>query len=1041
MRGTLKFNPSFQSDEEAVDAFIVRTVEFQHVVDGLLSAARTPARAPRYLVTAPRGAGKTTLCRRVAAEVRLNVDLQAFWFPLILGEESYGIGSPGEFFLECLFQLNDQAPSPAVAEAYAEATRAESEEVLLSRSLEALGRFAADSGKRILLVVENLHMILRDQMRSSDADNLLRLLSDGKLFAVLATSVAQTSSNSEFALDDFIVMALPPLTLDDCHLLWSSLTGGDVERDRVKPIYFLTGGNPRLVHILAEFMTTPSLRELMDNLNHLIDQNTEYFKSQLDSLPSTERKAFAALLDLWDPSTAKQVSEIARLSINNASAMLARLAERGVATKAPGQGRTALYHASERLFNIYYLMRRRTHPSARVRALVTFMVEYYDRDELIDTTALLMSEACRLEPARRGDYHYTFDAIMDRSEPSVRALLLEKVPDDFIQSFRAAQREARSAAALLPKAADKHQANEALERLAKQIEQAVDDDNDELAYHLVLEGIETIPDAEELWLRKSFLEHGQGQYSDAMRSAERAIQLDPGDTWAHVALALSHEALDDEGAAEQSFLRALALDPSQSVALSAVGAYRADRGDLLGAISLLDAIDDPASISDANRAFFGQLLAEDGQVGRAEALLRPQVNEAGHSRSRRALVELLETTDRQEEGIEVLRRATEDIGSWQAWADLGTYLAARTEHLEEGKAALRRAIDADAGEPGLYYRLAQAVAAAGDSSDDVAAIALELVGKRPANAQSWVAAGRIYELIGDDSEAETAYRTALDQEDGEIASLSLGRLLAGRQGRRNEAEDLLRKSIASAPGPAKCVPSRELAELLIHHGDEAGASEVLALGVAANPHCSCCMALEGDICRRRADIAAAEAHYRESLKHNPNSIPALTGLAQVASGKEAAELIALASKARPGDPRVLLARALSQHADFQKQVEDAQAALEGSPRFTDARVLLAQLMARRRDLGTAIGHLSSALDELPERRELIPAFVSAGMATAQIDGGAALGALLDNHPNTQTVEPLAVAIKIMRGESPVVAREIAQVAEDIVQSWKGAAAR
>src|SRR5262249_37749956 len=151
----------------------------------------------------------------------------------------------------------------------------------------------------------------------------------------------------------------------------------------------------------------------------------EYFKSQLDGLPPTERKVFAALLEAWDPSTAKQVAEAARVSTNTASAMLARLSDRGAVIKGTGQGRAALYFAAERLFNIYYLMRRRSHPSSRVRALVSFMTDYYDRDELIDTAATLAREACGVRPDSRMDYHATYDAILAHSPNLVRARILE----------------------------------------------------------------------------------------------------------------------------------------------------------------------------------------------------------------------------------------------------------------------------------------------------------------------------------------------------------------------------------------------------------------------------------------------------------------------------------------------------------------------------------------------------------------------------------------------------------------------------------------
>jgi hypothetical protein len=120
--------------------------------------------------------------------------------------------------------------------------------------------------------------------------------------------------------------------------------------------------------------------------------------------------------------------------------MLSRLAERGSVVKSPGSGKSVLYSASERLFNIYYLMRRRSHPSSRVRALVSFMTDYYDRDELIDTATTLAREACSVRPDSRMDYHAFYDAILARTTTPVRTSILERTPPDFLTSFTAHQK-------------------------------------------------------------------------------------------------------------------------------------------------------------------------------------------------------------------------------------------------------------------------------------------------------------------------------------------------------------------------------------------------------------------------------------------------------------------------------------------------------------------------------------------------------------------------------------------------------------------------
>ena len=101
----MKFNPGFQSDAEAVKGFVVRRHEYEVIVEAFAYSATSGGSAPHILVVAPRGAGKTTLCRRLVAETRLSETL-ASWHAILLSEESYAVTTPGEFFLECLFRAS-----------------------------------------------------------------------------------------------------------------------------------------------------------------------------------------------------------------------------------------------------------------------------------------------------------------------------------------------------------------------------------------------------------------------------------------------------------------------------------------------------------------------------------------------------------------------------------------------------------------------------------------------------------------------------------------------------------------------------------------------------------------------------------------------------------------------------------------------------------------------------------------------------------------------------------------------------------------------
>ena len=105
--GIKKYNPGFLSDDEIVASFCIRKAEFTALLESL-HASDGNANA-HSLVVGPRGSGKTHLLLRVAAEVRRDDRLSAF-YPIVFAEESYEVATVGEFWLECLNHLAEQAP-------------------------------------------------------------------------------------------------------------------------------------------------------------------------------------------------------------------------------------------------------------------------------------------------------------------------------------------------------------------------------------------------------------------------------------------------------------------------------------------------------------------------------------------------------------------------------------------------------------------------------------------------------------------------------------------------------------------------------------------------------------------------------------------------------------------------------------------------------------------------------------------------------------------------------------------------------------------
>ena len=393
--GVKKYNPGFLTDDEIIASFCVRSGEFESLLECLrTSTGRSNAHA---LVIGPRGSGKTHLLRRVAAEVRRDASLTCF-YPIAFAEESYEVSTIGEFWLECLDHLAEQAPEGERADlrlSYDDLRSTGNDRDLADRCLGSVLDFADRHGKRVVLLVENLNMLFAD-MDDPDAGWRLRHTLQTEPRIVLlgsATSRFDEIDHVDHALYDlFRVVTLRPLDTQECVSLWEAVSGQSSTTLAVRPLEILTGGNPRLLAIIALFSAGRSFGELRADLLDLVDDHTEYFKSHLESLPALERRVYLSLARLWKPATARQVADQSRLDINRCSALLARLVDRGAVAVVGGTPRRRQYYLSERLYNIYYLLRRDSGSSQVVEALIDFMACFYSPAVLWDVVAEIYRE-------------------------------------------------------------------------------------------------------------------------------------------------------------------------------------------------------------------------------------------------------------------------------------------------------------------------------------------------------------------------------------------------------------------------------------------------------------------------------------------------------------------------------------------------------------------------------------------------------------------------------------------------------------------------
>ena len=392
-----KYNPGFLTDDELVASFCVRTAEFEMLVEVLREC--TGPSNPHQIVIGPRGSGKTILLLRVAAEVRRDAELAAGFFPVVFAEESYEVGTAGEFWLECLSHLAVQAPrredGPDLQRTFEALRTVRDDRELADRCLGALLDFSDREDKRLVLMVENLNMLFRDMADADAGWRLRKVLQTEPRIVLLASATSRFDEidDPKHALYDlFSVRTLRPLDTSECATLWEAVAGRCPQRGTIRSIEILTGGSPRLVTIVARFGAELSFRKLMASLLDLIDDHTEYFKSHLEVLPAQERRVYLSLATLWKPATTREISDQARMETSQCSAQLTRLIGRGVVQSAGGTARRKQYYLTERLYNIYYLLRRGRRADRLVEALIHFMESYYSPSELKDIGVRIIRE-------------------------------------------------------------------------------------------------------------------------------------------------------------------------------------------------------------------------------------------------------------------------------------------------------------------------------------------------------------------------------------------------------------------------------------------------------------------------------------------------------------------------------------------------------------------------------------------------------------------------------------------------------------------------
>jgi tetratricopeptide (TPR) repeat protein len=378
----------------------------QQFLDRFLGAIREQegrTTVQHYILTGPRGIGKTTLLLVLRDRIRQNPEISAKWFCVQLREEEYYVHKQRD-----LWQLVLQAL--AVDEKLAEAQKLvdqaqeiRDEEKSSALLVDGLRSICERHGKRLVLLIDNFDHIFpstaageaKHRKPDSEYKAFRRRLSTEGFLMLIAASVKlfqDIYGYDKGFFHFFSPVELPELSRDEVadmlHRLGETENNTEflarLERSRVSvhTLTFLTGGNPRLITMLYHILSQREIGEPVQALWETVAGLTPMLRQELADMPRQQSKTLDALIRLNGAASPAEISKYSRLPLNIITTQLGRLkAARYVIVEGGGKGKRATYRVADQMFSVWYRMRYVPTARRRIELFVDFVRAWFSPEE------------------------------------------------------------------------------------------------------------------------------------------------------------------------------------------------------------------------------------------------------------------------------------------------------------------------------------------------------------------------------------------------------------------------------------------------------------------------------------------------------------------------------------------------------------------------------------------------------------------------------------------------------------------------------------
>jgi len=383
-----KFTPDLDI-ETLKEITVGREKQVNRILEELKSAAEGNYRN-HYLIVGPRGIGKTHFILLLHHAIK-NGELSNHFIPVKFAEEEYSIISINHLFSKAVQRLCMEE-GQEIGEMREILTRPLFKDV--EHALEALRRLKKETGKRLLLMLENLHLLF-GALGKQGISRLRSILQEEDTFTIIGTApvILDEVANARQPLYHFFKQeTLPaltdPQTLELLQKLEKKTSQTRIDfksdGDKIKALNILTGGYPRLILWLYDILAASRIIDVEGNLLNLLDELSSYYTLRMEGMPPQQRAIFDTIAQFHEPVGPKQISDELGLDARKVSTQLQRMTRSGYIRKVyPGKRRKrALYEIADRLFR-YWREIREPFGRERIGLLIRFFKLWFSPEQLV----------------------------------------------------------------------------------------------------------------------------------------------------------------------------------------------------------------------------------------------------------------------------------------------------------------------------------------------------------------------------------------------------------------------------------------------------------------------------------------------------------------------------------------------------------------------------------------------------------------------------------------------------------------------------------